>query len=190
MKFRTLSVLLGVLLLRLCAANAEQFVESGSGGHVGITDAEAARTIKISVTQHGEMIKVNGEKTTLDGLERDLKEFAAQRREICYYKDWPKIRPSNEEPSTTAILIYVDLKLDPVSTKVLKVAADYHLPVFFSKNAECSEGVVREVQNFRELVLSSPAPNCSSEAKESPLPDWFEPKARIELTVVMFSAAS
>jgi TonB family protein len=163
MKFKSHVILVGWLLFAHRAA-AEQFVVSGSGGHPGLTDDEATRNIKISVSSKNK-VSVNGSQGTLDNLDRALKKFAEQKGEIWYHKNGPKVDPSYEESLTTAILFYVDSKLDPVGIIVLTVAADNHLPVRFSSMADFSDGNVREIQNSRDIILSSPAPKRPASEK-------------------------
>jgi TonB family protein len=152
-------------LLAAYSASGEQFVVSGSGGHPGLTDAEATNNIKIVINSRGDNVTVNGSPMTLEQLNNALQQFAKQKGEIWYHKDGPKIDRSYEEPSTTAILYYVDSKLDPASTIALKLAADNHLPVRFSGKRDFSNGIVREVQNLRDVILVSPAPNRPSSEK-------------------------
>jgi TonB family protein len=166
MKFKShASLILAGWLFSAYSAWAEQFVASGSGGHAGITDTEANRNIKVSISAKGDKVSVNGSKRTLEELDRTLAEFAKQKGEIWYHKSGPKVDSSYKEPLMTAILYYVDSKLDPASTIVFKAAADYHLPVRFSGHADFSGGNVREVQSLQDIILTSPAPDYPLSAK-------------------------
>ena len=154
-------------LIGICAvkAGAQEFVVSGSGGHPGLTEAESARVIKISDDGHGNNITVDGTQTNIAGLKSALNRFAEQKGEIWYGRTGKAFSPSTKEPLTTAIIYFAIPSIDPFSAAVFKVAADSHLPVRFCPNADFAHGIVREVQNPQDLILTSPSPGYPASAK-------------------------
>ena len=166
MKFNLFPTL-GLAVWLLCSSNAfaEQFVLSG--GHAGLGDQKASRNIKISISSDGKQIRLNGSATTVEKLDSALQEFAQQKDGIIWYNQTvPGFKPSDAESLATAIVVYVNGKTDPGSTRVLRTAADNHLLVYFSERSDFVGGNVREVQNFNEVVTASRPPEYPLDAKQ------------------------
>ena len=158
------SLSLGVWLFSACNAFTEQFVLSG--GHPGVGNQKASRNIKVSVSPDGKRIQLNGSETTIERLDSALQEVAKEKGMIWYNKSIPGLKRSDEEPLTTAVLVYIDAKHDPGSIKVLKIAADEHLPVYFSQRFDFEGGNVREVQNIGDVIVALRAPEYPLTAKQ------------------------